>query len=362
MCKPLVSQYRDQRDPPVGPRVAKNDSSPDRKRRNVLSVALCSITLSATGMIGLLTPSSADAAQPWPERPIKLVIPAGPGGSADPLARMVAEELGKKLNQSFIVENKPGANGNLGSASVVRSAPDGYTLLFSWTGTLVPANTLYHNKAYDPQKDLDPIVMIGSVPNIIVVQPSLTISKLPELTAYAKENPDKLNFGSTGSGSSYHLSGELYKKTQGVNMTHVPYNSPSAVFTDLIGERLQLAFPGVTAAAPFVKDGRLDALAVMADKRSAMLPNVPTTVELGYPTLLSDTWFGLLAPKGTPLEVRRKVNESVNALLETPAFREKLISMGYVPLGGTMEKFTTTLDGDIKKWGEIVKFSGVKVD
>ncbi len=321
-----------------------------------MTLALAGACLSA------ITASNANAAEAWPTKPIKLIVPAGPGGSADPLARLVAEELAKVLNQPFVVENKPGANGNLGSASVVRSAPDGYTLLFSWTGTLVPAITLYQGKAYHPQKDLDPIVLIGSVPNIIVVQPSLKINSLTELTAYAKKNPDKVNFGSTGSGSSYHLSGELYKKTQNVAMMHIPYSSPSAVFTDLMGDRLQLAFPGVTAAAPFVKEGRLRALAVMADKRSDMLPDVPTTVELGFPALVSDTWFGLLAPKNTPIEIRRKVNEAVNTLLQTPAFRSKLISMGYVPMGGTMEKFESVISADITKWGEVVKFSGAKID
>jgi len=339
----------------------QNDLKLNRLRRVLTVISLSCAFLGVVGL-GAGIPKNAYAADAWPDRPIKLVVPAGPGGSADPLARMLAEELGKNLGQSFIVENKPGANGNLGSTSVVRSAADGYTLLFSWTGTLVPANTLYHNKAYDPQADLAPIVMIGSVPNIIVVQPSLKIDSLPALTAYAKKNPEKLNFGSTGSGSSYHLSGELYKKTQDVSMTHVPYSSPSAVFTDLLGGRLQLAFPGVTAAAPFVQNGRLQALAVMADQRSSMLPNVPTTVELGYPTLLSDTWFGLLAPKGTPIEIRQKVNEAVNTLLKTPAFRDKLVSMGYVPLGGTIDKFTKTIDSDITKWGEVVKFSGAKID
>jgi len=307
-------------------------------------------------------PPPAHAADTWPGKPIRLILPAAPGGSSDPLARMVAEQLGDSLKQSVIVENRPGANGNVGSATVVRSAADGYTLLFSWTGTLVPANTLYHNKAYDPQKDLVPIVLIASVPNIIVVQPSLKINSLDELTAYAKKNPDRLNFGSTGSGSSYHLSGELYKKTAGVSMMHVPYNSPGAVFTDLVGDRLQLAFPGVTAAAPLVKDGKLKALAVMAPKRSDMLPDVPTTAEAGYPTLLSDTWFGLLAPKGTPPEIVSKVNGAINDALKTPAFRNKLATLGFVPLGGTQAQFVKTIDDDITKWGEVVRFSGAKID
>ncbi len=318
--------------------------------------------LMGCALLGTSLAAMAAHAEDWPSKPIRLILPAAPGGSSDPLARMVAEQLGETLHQSFIVENRPGANGNVGSASVVRAPADGYTLLFSWTGTLVPANTLYHNKPYDPQKDLVPIVLIASVPNIIVVQPSLQVGSLKELTTYAKAHPDQLNFGSTGSGSSYHLSGELYKKTADVAMQHVPYSSPGAVFTDLVGGRLQLAFPGVTAAAPLVKDGKLKALAVMAPQRAAMLPDVPTTAEAGYPTLLSDTWFGLLAPKGTPPEVVRKVNDAMNAALKTDAFRNKLATLGFVPLGGTQAQFTKAIDGDITKWGEVVRFSGAKID
>jgi len=275
---------------------------------------------------------------------------------------MAAEELSRVLGQSFIVENRPGANGNVGAASVVKAAADGYTLLFGWTGTLVPAVTLYGAKPYHPQRDLDPIVLISSVPNVIVVQPSLGVKSFAELTAHAKKNPGKLNFGSTGSGSSYHLSGELYKKTMEVFMLHVPYNSPGAVFQDLVGDRTQLAFPGISAAAPFVKDGRLLAVAVMAEKRSDVMPDVPTTAELGQPSLVSDTWFGLLAPKNTPADIRNKVNETINAALNTPAFRARLAGMGFTPLGGTADQFANALSADIKKWGEVVKFSGAKVD
>ena len=325
---------------------------PSTARRALVSLAIGAAALACAGV----------QAQAWPTKPVRIVVPAAPGGSADPLARLVAEELGRALNQSFVVENRPGANGNVGVASVVKSPPDGYTLSFAWTGTLVPAITLYDAKPYHPQRDLDPIVLIGSVPNVVVVQPSLGVKSLAELTAYAKANPGKLNFGSTGSGSSYHLSGELYKKTTGVFMVHVPYNSPGAVFVDLVGDRLQLAFPGIAAAAPFVKDGRLRAVAVMADKRSAMMPDVPTTAELGLPSVVSDTWFGLLAPKNTPPEIRQKINEVLNAALKTPQVQERLISLGYQPLGGTPEQFAAALASDIQKWGEVVKFSGAKVD
>ena len=319
--------------------------------------ALIALAMGATA-IGPL----AARADNWPSKPVRIVVPAGPGGSADPLARIVADELSKALNQSFIVENRAGANGNVGSAAVVRSPADGYTLLFSWTGTLVPAITLYDAKPYHPQRDLDPIVQVASVPNVIVVQPSLGVKSLGELTKYAKAHPGQLNFGSTGSGSSYHLSGELYKKMAGVFMIHVPYTSPGAVFTDLAGDRLQLAFPGTAAAAPFVKDGRLKRLAVISDTRSHLMRNVPTNKEQGFDGLISDTWFGLLAPKGTPPEIRQKVNEAINAALKNPAVSERLTKLGFQPMGGTSEQFVSAIASDIQKWGEVVKFSGAKVD
>ncbi len=301
-------------------------------------------------------------AQAWPTRAVRLIVPAAPGGSADPIARLIADELGRALNQSFVVENRPGANGNIGAALVAKSPADGYTLLIGWPGTLVSAVTLYDAKPFHPQKDFEAIVMVASSPNVIVLNPAIPANSLPELTAYAKKNPAKLNFGSTGSGSSYHLSGELYKKTQGVFMVHVPYTSPGAVFTDLLAGRLQLAFPGAAAAAPFVKDNRLRPLAVMSDKRSSAMPSVPTTKELGYANMTSDTWFGVLAPKNAPPEVVARINEIMNNAIATPAFREKLEAMGYTPMGGKPEAFVKTMADDIVKWGEVVKFSGAKVD
>lgn len=298
----------------------------------------------------------------WPTRPVRIIVPAAPGGSSDPLARMTAEELGKALGGSFVVENRPGANGNVGAALVAKAEPDGHTLLMSWTGTLVSAVTLYDAKPFHPQKDFVPIVLVGSIPNVVTVNAQMPVRSMAELTDYAKKNPGKLNFGSTGSGSSWHLSGELYKKLFGVFMVHVPYTSPGGVTTDLVSDRLQLSFPGSTAVAPLVKDGRLRALAVMADKRSAVLPDVPSTKELGYPQLASETWIGLLAPKGTPQDIVLKVNAAVNTALANPAFRNKLIAMGYTPMGGSGADFASYMDSEIKKWAEVVKFSGAKID
>ena len=288
--------------------------------------------------VGALSPSTA---QTWPTaRPVKVIVPSAPGGSSDPLARLMAEELGGALGGNFVVENRPGANGNVGASYAAKAEPDGYTLLFSWPGTLISAVTMYKAKPFHPINDFEPIVLIGSIPNVITVDAKLPIHSLSDLTAYAKKNPGKLNFGSTGS----------------------PYTSPAAVNKDLIGGDLQAVFPGTMAIASLVKDGRLRALAIMSDTRTSVLPDVPTTKELGFPELESTTWFALLAPKGTPPEIIKKVNQTVNVLLTKPALQEKMANLGYTLMGGTPQQLTDYMKTEIVKWGEVVEFSGAKID
>ena len=302
-------------------------------------------------------------AQTWPTaRPVKVIVPSAPGGSSDPLARMFAEELGVALGGNFVVENRPGANGNVGASFAAKAEPDGYTLLFSWPGTLVSAVTMYKAKPFHPINDFEPMVLIGSIPNVIAVDAKLPIKSLNDLTAYARQHPGKLNFGSTGSGSSWHLAAELYKKVMGVQMVHVPYTSPAAVNKDLIGGDLQVVFPGTMAIASLVKDGRLRALAIMADSRTSVLPDIPSTKELGFPELESTTWFALLAPKGTSPVITNKVNQIVNVLLTKPALREKMTNLGYTILGGPPQQLTALMKSEIVKWGEVVQFSGAKID
>jgi tripartite-type tricarboxylate transporter receptor subunit TctC len=326
-------------------------SSGTLRRSIALAIALVSSVMA-------LTPAHAD----YPERPIYLIVPSTPGGSSDPMARLTADELSKRLGQSVVVENRPGANGNVGAAQAAHAKPDGYTLLFSWAGTLVSAVTMYGAKPFDPRRDFDHIALISTLPNVVVVSNELPVKSLGELTAYAKAHPGDLNFGSIGSGSSYHLAGELYKKLTDIQMVHVPYASPTAVSTDLISGRLQVSFPGVQAFASLIRDGRMRAIAVMADQRSPILPDVPTTHELGLPRLDAATWFGLLSPKGTPKPIVDRLNKTINEMVADPAFQKKIAEMGFTPLGGTSEQFTKFMDQEIVKWDEIVKFSGAKVD
>ncbi|CAN5435903.1 tripartite tricarboxylate transporter substrate binding protein [soil metagenome] len=306
--------------------------------------------------------SAAPAHADYPDRAIHLIVPSTPGGSSDPMARLLAEEFTNRLGQPVVVENRPGANGNVGAASAAHAKPDGYTLLFSWAGTLVSAVTMYQAKPFDPRRDFDHIALISTLPNVIVVSNELPVKTLAELTAYAKAHPDELNFGSLGSGSSYHMAGELYKKLAGIQMLHVPYASPAAVGTDLISNRLQVSFPGVLAFSSLIKDGRMRAIAVMADRRSPIMPDVPTTHELGMPKLEAATWFGLLSPKGTPKPITDRLNKTVNDMVSDPAFLKRLAEMGYTPLGGTGAQFTSFMNEEIVKWDEIVKFSGAKID
>lgn len=340
----------------------------DMQQNILVHMSRCRHRIRGAGAVFAMLASLVCTAQSWAQsawpqsRPVRIINPAAPGGSSDPLARIVAEELQRVFGGSFIVENRPGANGNIGAALVAKAEPDGHTLLMSWTGTLVSAVTMYNAKPFHPQKDFDPIVLVGSIPNVITVNAAFPANNFVEFTDYARRNPGKINFGSTGSGSSWHLSAELYKKVLGVFMVHVPYNSPAQVTTDLISGQLQAAFPGATAIAPMVRDGRFKALAVMADKRSVVLPDTPTTKELGYPQLESATWIALLAPKGTPPDITSKINTALNTALNSPAFRNRLTSMGYTPLGGTQAEFASYMDSEIKKWGEIVKFSGAKID
>ena len=324
--------------------------------------ALCRLLGGILVAASLLVGPCAWAQGSWPSKPVRIIVPAGPSGSSDPLARMLAEELGKVFSTPFVVENKPGANGNVGASLVARADPDGHTLLFSWTGTLVSAVTLYKSVPFNPQKDFEPIVLVGAVPNVVITNTALPIHSFAEFVAYLRAHPGEVNFGSTGSGSSWHLAGELIKKSLAVDMVHVPYTTPGGVTTDLLSNNIQATFPGSAAIAPFVKDGRVRALAVMASQRTPALPDVPSTAELGFPQLESATWMALLAPRGTSPEITKKINQAVNKLLDAPAFRTRLIGMAYIPLGGTSAQFARYMDDEIRKWGEVVKFSGAKID
>ena len=302
-------------------------------------------------------------AQDWPAgKTVQIVVPApGGGGTGDSIARVVSEALAKRLQTSVVIDNKPGANGNIGASAAATAAPDGHHLLFSWAGTLAVNPSLYRNLSYDPQKDFVPIVLIADVPNILVVNNDLPAKDLAEFTRYAKANPGKLNFGSTGNGSSMHLAGELFMRETGAQMVHVPYNAPGTATTNLMANDIQLMFQLIPGIVGQVKGGKVRAIAVMAPTRSPALPDVPTTVELGQPQLQSSTWFALLAPKGTSPAIVARLNAEVNEILKDPAVRTRLSGMGATPLGGTSKELADHLAAETVKWGRIVRDSKIQI-
>jgi len=302
-------------------------------------------------------------ANDWPAagRPIQLTVPSpGGGGTGDTIARLLAEQLAINLKTSIVIDNRPGANGNIGAAAAAKFQPDGYRFLFSWAGTLAVNITLYEKIAYDPQKDFDPIALICDVPNILVLNSTLPPKTVKEFVAYTQANPGKLNFGSTGIGSSMHLAGELFMRETGAKMVHVPFNAPGVATTNLISNEIQLMFQLIPGIATQVKGGKVNALAVMSPTRSPALPDVPTTTELGFPKLQSTTWFALLAPRGTPPEIIAKMNLEVNKILKDPAFTKRLADIGATPLGGSPKDLSDHLGSEITKWGSLIKANGIK--
>jgi tripartite-type tricarboxylate transporter receptor subunit TctC len=254
-----------------------------------------------------------------------------------------------------VIDNKPGANGNIGAAVAAQAPADGYHFLFSWAGTLAVSRALYKSPGFDAIKDFVPVGLVADVPNILVVNNDLPAKDLAEFTRYAKANPGKLSYGSTGIGSSMHLAGELFAREAGTPMLHVPYNSPGQATTNLIAGDLQLMFQLIPGIAGQVKGGKVRAIAVMATQRSPALPDVPTTAELGAPKLLSSTWFALLAPKGTPAAVVERLNSASNEVLADPAVRKRLAEMGATPLGGTPRQLSDHLAAETEKWAQVVR-------
>ena len=319
--------------------------------------------LALASALALIAGAATAQTAPWPSAPVQIVVPFGAGGgTTDPLARIIAEELGKQLGASFVVSNKPGANGNLGAVFVKRAAPDGLTLLFTGAGTLATNPAMYKDPGFDTKADFEPVVVVGSVANILVVTPSIPARTVTEFVEYLRKSPDKVSFGSTGNGSSMHTAGELFRQRTGTSMVHVPYNAAGLATTDLLSGNIQAMFQLVPGITQFIANKKVNALAVMSPQRSPILPDVPTMAEAGFPGMESYTWLCLMAPKRTPKAVIDRINEAVNKLLAQPAFRERLIAMGVVPMGGTPAEFAVFLDSEIKKWGEVVRSAKIVVD
>lgn len=305
---------------------------------------------------------TAAPSEPWPAKPLRIIVPANAGGgTADPVSRVFAEELTKLFGQRVFIENRGGSNGNIGATLAAKSPNDGYTVLFSWAGTLATNISLYRNLPFHPVRDFDPVVLLGGVSNVLVVNNDLPVRTLREFTDHVRTRPGRLNFASSGNGSSMHLAAELYKKETRTFMVHVPYNNVGQATGDLISNQVQLMFHLITGAQGAIKSGQVRPIAVLAAQRSPVLPEVPTMKELGLP-IESQTWFALLFPKGAPAEAIRKLNEAANQVLNDPAVRTRLMGMGLEPAGGAPEVLARHLDAEIRKWAEVVKYSGATVE
>jgi len=316
----------------------------------------------AAAIVALVAPLASAQPGTYPAKPIRLVVPFPPAGTTDILARAVAQKLSETWGQQVVVDNHPGAGGNIGSDIVAKASPDGYTLLMGTVGTHAINPSLYAKMPYDHVKDFVPVILVAGVPNVLVVNPSLPVKSVQELIAYGKANPGKLNYASSGNGTSIHLSGELFKTMTGVEMTHVPYKGSSPALTDLMGGQVQLMFDNLPSSLSFIKAGKLRALAVTSAERSAALPDVPTLAESGLPGFEASSWFGVLAPAGTPKPIVDKINGAVVAWLATPEAKEKLSSQGAIAAGGPPDAFAKHIAVETAKWAKVVKASGAHVD
>jgi tripartite-type tricarboxylate transporter receptor subunit TctC len=315
----------------------------------------------------LLIANGAQAQSTWPAKAVRIVVPFAPGGTTDLLARAIAPELSKSFGQQFVVENRAGAGGNLGADAVAKSPPDGYTLLMGTVGTHGINKALYPALPFDPIKDFAPITLVAGVPNVMVVNTDKArannINSVADFVKYAKANPGKLNMASSGNGTSIHLAGELFKSMSGIYMVHIPYRGSSPALLDLMGGSMDVMFDNLPSSMPHIKSGKLKALAVTSVQRSAALPEAPTIEEAaGLKGYEASSWFGLLAPAGTPPEVITRLQQETAKALKTPAINERLMAQGAIPSGNTPQEFAKHIEAEHKKWAGVVKASGAKVD
>ena len=302
------------------------------------------------------------AAQSFPAKPIHIIVPYPPGGALDVTARSIANELTKLLDQPVVVENRSGAGGNVGGEAVARAAPDGYTL-FATTSAIHAINpVLYKTMPFDPNKDLAPVVALVVLNNVLVVHPSVPARSVQELIALAKGQPGKLTFASSGNGTTVHLSGELFKMMTGVDMLHVPYKGSAPAVTDLIAGQVNMMFENIPAAMPHIRSGKLRALGVTGNKRSPLLPEVPTIAESGLPGYESSVIYGLVAPAATPKEIISKLNAAAVKGANTKEFRERMEGLGYEVIAGSPEQMAEMLRTEIARWAPVIKASGARVD
>jgi tripartite-type tricarboxylate transporter receptor subunit TctC len=324
-------------------------------RRGWIASAFC-LTL---GLVGF---NFAALAQTYPDRVVRIVVPFTPGGVADSGARVVADRLAARWGKPVVVENRPGAGGNLGTQQVAAAPPDGYTLLLGFDGTMVINPFVYEGLRFDTLKDFVPVTKIGDATLILVAHPSVQANNLRELIAQAKDKPEPLSYGTAGIGSTPHLAGELLSQQTGLPLSHVPYKGGGQSMADVMGGTIPLVYTAVATAQQFVKQGRLKGLAVSSAKRTSSLPEVSTFVENGVDGFVVDSWVGILAPAATPNAIVDQLQKEIAAILTEPAVRERLANLGIEPVGNTPNEFRDQIRADLSRWERVTKQANIKVE
>ena len=317
------------------------------------------VIAACAALVGITVPASA---ADYPNKPITLIIGFAPGGPSDVMARILTRKMEEILKQPFVIENRAGAGGSIAGASVARATPDGYTVLLA-TGSLLAINvSLYKNLGYDPEKDFEPISMIGTQTNVLYLHPSVPAKSLGELIAHARANPGKLSFGSGGNGTPAHLAGELLKIEAKIDITHVPFRGTGPALQAVIGGHVPMAFNPPSPLIPHIQSGAIRPVAITTLKRTTVLPEVPTVAESGFPGFEAMTWHALVAPAGTPKEIVAALHAATAATVNDPDVRKALTDLGVDVVGGTPDELRAYLKSEIPKWAEVVKTSGAKVD
>jgi tripartite-type tricarboxylate transporter receptor subunit TctC len=306
--------------------------------------------------------SGAAAAQTYPSKPIRIVVPFTPGGSTDILARSLGQKLNEAWKQPVIVENRPGAGGAIGAELVAKAAPDGYTLLMGHIGTLAVNPTFYPKLPYDAVKSFAPVALIASVPNVLVVHPSVPAKDVAELVALAKAKPGSLTYSTGGNGSAAHLAMEYFKLQTGTDIVHVPYKGAAPAVTDVVAGQVSMTMTGAPALMPHVQAGKLRALGVSSPKRLAAFPQLPTIAEAGVKGFDATQWYGVVAPAGTPADVVRKLNAEIRAIMQSPEMQERLRTEGAIATVSTPEEFAKLIAAEIERWGKVIRTAGMKPD
>ncbi|HKO88187.1 MAG TPA: tripartite tricarboxylate transporter substrate binding protein [Burkholderiales bacterium] len=301
-------------------------------------------------------------AQGWPNKTVSVIVPWPPGGPSDIAARPIAKSLGESLGQTFLVENRGGAGGNIGTAAVTKATPDGYTLLITSSAPIVINPSLYKSMPYDAEKDLTPVTNLLRVPLVLAAHPSVPANNLKELIAYIKAQNGKFNYASAGNGTPQHLTGELFKSVAKLDMQHVPYKGSAPAITDLLGGHVPVMFDSMIAITPHIKAGKLKAIAISSGTRSAIFPDVPTFAESGYPDVESYAWYGMFAPAGLPKDVLMKINAETLKAMRQPDFQRTIADTGSEFVGDTPENFSAFVRAEAQKWAKVVKASGATID